>query len=205
MAMRRSFGQFLCAMLLFAVVGAAQSAVIRGDFSGVVQAGGPPFAGPPGSSYSAHYTYDSAAPPVPLPGVFADLGSGYRGNSFVIDGTALQSVVIAIANDLNGADLLWVLSGLDGVPAMQLGGPTGLWTSETLGVLDLIVFGDFTGTDQNRVFADVSGLVFGSITSWSQALAPTEVTEPATVAILGLGMVGIALSRRRRATRVEFR
>jgi len=195
----------LGAVLIFSSLAGAQAGVIRGDFSGIVQAGGPPFAGPPGSSYNAHYTYDSTAVPVSLPGVFGGSGSGYRGISFVIDGTTLHSVVIGISNGQLGFDLLWVLSGPEGVPAMQLAGPVGLWDSESLGVLDLVVFGDFSETDRNRVFADISGTTTASITSWSQRLAPASVSEPNTLAILGLGMAGFALARRFRMSQSKSR
>lgn len=46
--MRKQLLAFLC--LTLAASGPAEAAIIRGDFSGIVEIGGTPFAGPAGSS-----------------------------------------------------------------------------------------------------------------------------------------------------------
>ena len=188
-----------CLVLLAISLTPAHGTIIEGDFSGVVGSPGFPFAGGAGSTYSGSYTYDTAAPTVPLPGVFAGLGTGYAALSYVIDGTSLAPAVIGIADNNSSGfgtfDILWVLSLPTGYPSLQLAAPANLWSGTSLSNLDGVNFSDFSETSFT-LLADVNpGGGVGTVSAWSQRAV--TVPEPATLALLGIGFAAFGFSRKR--------
>ncbi len=173
--------------------------MVTAQFSGIVQYASPIFTGGVGSTFTGSYSYDTGAAVTALPGVFQGLGIGYAMLSFVIDGQSYGPAVLGIADNYGGADTLWVTTSSPlGFPAIQLQGPSSLWSGTDLSVLNGRTLTDFISSNTNIVSSD--GGNQGRITAWSQFTAST-VPEPSTLALAALALAVCTRRRpRQRAT-----
>src|SRR4030095_3621145 len=138
-------------------------------------------------SYDNTNTTTVATPP----GFFGPTSSWYDAISVTIDGAALASPVIGIYNDLAGAyDCVVAASAVLGwfINVTLCASPPTLFSSQALSEADNRQLSDFTFPVSNALFVGFDG--FPILTLTSAAL------EPATLALLGLGLAGLGFSRR---------
>jgi len=146
--------------------------------------------------HSGSFSYDDTNTTVEkrAPAFFAPYTSYYDAISVTIDGEALPSPVIGIYNDFTT-----VVGAFDWVAVASLVSTTyvALWaslptlfSSEALSELDNHQLSDFTFTERNALFIDYDGFPILTLTS--------AVPEPASLALLGIGLSGLGFSRRKR-------
>jgi len=128
-----------------------------------------------GSSY--FYGFDNVAPPGQLQQMLAtDIGGVYQVSlAFNTNGTVPPNTLSLSAGDLN----------------TSLGLAQRVWNTFT---------GTFTAPASSTALNLFFSTVPGSLTVFVDAVSVSRVPEPGTLALLGLGLAGLGLSRRRKAS-----
>lgn len=116
---------------------------------------------------------------------------------FIAENASASGLVLELDSWWNKLDLAVTSISLTGVGSFSLLGNLGIFDFGTLsaGSYTLSIFSTVSGTP-GLLHSDVgyAGLLA------LRASGPTEVPEPGTLALLGLGLIGVAMTTRRRAT-----
>jgi PEP-CTERM motif len=137
------------------------------------------------------FTYDDTATTIGN-GPYACCGSAYDALSFIFDGVSLANPELVIYQNFGGSQFAYFTTSSGYTDYVQLAANgTGLFTSSAANQMDGRSLSDFTYTVFDQAY---NGSALYSLTSLTGGVA---VTEPATLGLLGLGLLGACLVRRR--------
>lgn len=119
-------------------------------------------------------------------------GSAYVARSLVIDGVTVSGAIVTIMNDSQGKYDYVYFSSPDLTRYIVMGGMPGLFADESLTQLAGLTFSDFGGARNYTNYSYPLGLMSSMTVSVENA-----VPEPASIALFGMGLGGLAALRRR--------
>lgn len=138
---------------------------------------------------------DSNATTVGAAPGFSNGGVWYAAIAFVFGATAASDPLMGVYDNFGGStDCLVVATASAGNagPVLSLCGVSSLWSGGQLSNLNGLSTSDFPS---NNVISNAGG-ASGTLISLVQR---SNVPEPGTIALLGLGLAGLGVSRRRKA------